>query len=202
MDKAQAEYFMTEAFKAAQNSTCARRRVGAVIVDRNNYIISQGWNHSTNGISCESKFFSDYIKRLGSTNEDLEHWIQLLQEDPVAAHAQEKSLPLSIGSVWNEFLRYTKTDEFKKEHWNFMDQEMHSEIHAIINGYKHGWDLNNAILFSSRSPCVDCAKAIIEAGITKVYYTETSLKGLSGGLALLNDVINIEHLELDHDYYT
>lgn len=202
MEKAQAEYFMMEAFKAAQNSTCARRRVGAVIVDAHNHIISTGWNHSTNGISCEAKFFEDYTRRLGVYTDAVENWIQLLKEDPVSAHAQEFSLPQNIGTLWQDFLGYTKTEEFKKEHWDFMDQEMHSEIHAIINGYKHGWELSGATIFSSRSPCIDCAKAIIEAGIKKVYYTETSLKGLSGGLALLDQVITIEHLELDTSYYT
>ena len=37
-------------------------RVGAVIANRQGEIISGGFNHFSNGISCEAKFFSEYSR--------------------------------------------------------------------------------------------------------------------------------------------
>lgn len=195
---------MESAFQAAQNSTCARRRVGAVIATPGGEeIVSVGWNHSTNGISCEAKFFGEYIKDVFPETAELQMFLKALQEDPAAAHKYEKFLSADLSAVWESFKVYTKTPEFKERHMKFMDQEIHSEIHAILNAVKFGRrSVENCILFSSRSPCIDCAKAMIEAGIKKCYYTETSEKGLSGGLALLDEVIEVVHLPIETQYYT
>ena len=45
--------------------------------------------------------------------------------------------------------------------------DLHSEINAIIKG---NYNLKNKIMFVTDSPCIMCAKAIINAGIAKVYY--------------------------------
>lgn len=194
--------FMELAFQAAQYSTCARRRVGAVIINGSGQVISTGWNHSTNGISCEAKFFGEYARDVYPDTAEFKMFLKALQEVPFTAHSYEKYLSPELSSVWESFKIYTKTPEFKERHMKFMDQEIHSEVSAILNAYKMGKSVQNCILFSSRSPCIDCAKAMIEAGITKCYYTETSEKGLSGGLALLDEVIGVEHLPIETEYYT
>jgi len=48
------EYFMQIAYAAAQRSTCRRRAVGAVVVDRRGRILSTGYNGSPEGYPhCE-----------------------------------------------------------------------------------------------------------------------------------------------------
>lgn len=196
------ETAMKYAFQIAQNSTCARRRVGALITTPDFKPIACGWNHSTNGISCEAKFFSEYVKDVLPETEELIAFLQALQNDPLKAHLQETHLSKEIFSVWESFKCFTKTPEFKKLHWDFMGQEMHSEVHAVLNALRSHLSVENCILFSSRSPCEDCAKVILEVGIKKVYYTETSEKGLSGGLALLDSMIELEHLPIEVECYT
>ena len=44
---------------------------------------------------------------------------------------------------------------------------VHSEINAIVSSKQN---LYNAWLFSTHSPCRECAKSIITAGIKKVVY--------------------------------
>lgn len=191
---------MRYAFEVAQNSTCARRRVGAVIVDQNGAVISTGWNHSANGKSCEAKFFQEWLERNGhEITPEIQLHIGLLMKDAALAHECEKHLNKELSLLWRDFKSYTQTPEFKKEHWDFMQQEVHSEVHAVLNALKEGKSVANCILYSSRSPCIDCAKAMIEAGIVKCYYTEVSEKGLSGGLALLDEVIEVEHLDISGD---
>ena len=46
----------------------------------------------------------------------------------------------------------------------------HSELNCIINTPSR--DLKNSILYTTLHPCADCAKAIIQAGIKKVWYLE------------------------------
>ncbi len=46
----------------------------------------------------------------------------------------------------------------------------HSELNAILN-YRGG-TLENAKMYVTLFPCQDCAKAIIQSGIKKVYYAD------------------------------
>lgn len=197
-----AETFMEQAFMAAQYSTCARRRVGAVIIDTNAHIISSGWNHSSNGISCEAKFFSEYVRDVYPDTDELKTYLKALQEDPFLAHQWEKYLSPELSSVWESFKIYTKTDDFKAHHKQWQNTEIHSELSAIFNAYKLGKSVKNCILFSSRSPCIPCAHAIIESGIKKVYYTELSIAG-EGGIPIIEQAgIEVEHLPIETELYT
>ncbi len=47
---------------------------------------------------------------------------------------------------------------------------VHAEQNAIINSFKNGYDLNNSAIYVTKSPCMICAKLIINVGITKVIY--------------------------------
>ena len=47
---------------------------------------------------------------------------------------------------------------------------LHSEIDAISKAAKDGIELNGATIYVTRYPCEACARAVCEAGITKVVY--------------------------------
>jgi dCMP deaminase len=49
----------------------------------------------------------------------------------------------------------------------------HAEENAITQAAYHGIALNGATLFSTMSPCLMCAKMIINAGIVEVVYEQT-----------------------------
>jgi dCMP deaminase len=61
---------------------------------------------------------------------------------------------------------------------------LHAEANAITSCAKKGIATNNSIMFVTLSPCIDCAKLIIQAGIKKVFYKDT-YKNLEG-IKLLN----------------
>jgi dCMP deaminase len=46
---------------------------------------------------------------------------------------------------------------------------VHAEANAIAYAARHGIRLEGASLFTTLSPCVECAKLVINAGITMVY---------------------------------
>ena len=49
---------------------------------------------------------------------------------------------------------------------------VHAELNAIAYAARHGISTNGASLYCTLSPCVNCAKALINAGITHVFFHE------------------------------
>lgn len=50
------------------------------------------------------------------------------------------------------------------------DEVLHAEENAILKLARDGESGSGATLFATHAPCVQCAKMIYGAGITKVYY--------------------------------
>jgi dCMP deaminase len=49
---------------------------------------------------------------------------------------------------------------------------IHAEMNCITFAARHGVRIDGATLYTTHSPCYDCAKAIINAGILRVVYLE------------------------------
>ena len=47
---------------------------------------------------------------------------------------------------------------------------VHAEQNAILNSLRKGYDLSNSTIYVTKSPCMICAKLIINVGIKKVIY--------------------------------
>lgn len=62
-------------------------------------------------------------------------------------------------------------------------RSQHAEANAIAFAARHGISTQGAELWVTLSPCYSCAKLIINAGITDVYFTEAYR--LSDGIDLL-----------------
>lgn len=82
---------------------------------------------------------------------------------------------LSMG--YNGFPRGISDDEFPwdKSSNNFSEQKyayvVHSELNAILNAENK--DLAGKVIYITHFPCNECAKAIIQAGISKIVYDDT-----------------------------
>lgn len=74
----------------------------------------------------------------------------------------------------DEFPWYKKKDVKHNPKWNespeYLKQTfvVHAEANAILN--KNCANLKNTTLYTTLFPCNECAKLIIQAGITKIYY--------------------------------
>lgn len=72
---------------------------------------------------------------------------------------------------------------------------LHAESNAILKCAKYGRPTNGSTLYITHSPCIECAKLIIQAGIIRVVYLENYRK--AEGLELLKKAgINVEKFEL------
>ena len=49
---------------------------------------------------------------------------------------------------------------------------LHAEQNAIIQAAKHGTNIDGATLYCTTMPCIICTKMIINAGISRVIYSE------------------------------
>lgn len=83
--------------------------------------------------------------------------------------------------------------EFEHQRELHTKQEVvHAEMNAILKAAKQGVSTNTSIMYCSYSPCINCAKSIIQAGIKKFIYKNKYKK--SEGLELLIKA-NIEILQ-------
>lgn len=63
---------------------------------------------------------------------------------------------------------------------------IHAEMNAILKVAQSHDSTKDAVLFLTHSPCIECAKAILQSGISKLYYSvdyrsDDGLKLLSQG---------------------
>ena len=75
---------------------------------------------------------------------------------------------------------------------------LHAEANAITKIARSGNNSDGATLYVTDSPCIECAKLIIQAGIKRVVYSREYR--LTDGADLLRRAgIQVEHLPLDHN---
>ncbi len=123
------EYFMGVAVLAAKRSKDPSTQVGACIVDKQNRILSTGYNGFPQGCSDD--------------------------EFP-----------------WN------RDDTLGETKYPYV---VHAELNAILN--TRGKSLADSKLYVSLFPCNECAKAIIQAGVTEVVYLSDKYANTPGTLA-------------------
>jgi dCMP deaminase len=71
---------------------------------------------------------------------------------------------------------------------------LHAEANAITKVAKSNNSSDGSTLYITTSPCIECAKLIIQAGITRVVYEEKYR--ITNGLDLLERAkINMEHID-------
>ncbi len=73
---------------------------------------------------------------------------------------------------------------------------LHAEANAITKVAKSGNSSDGATLYVTSSPCLECSKLIIQAGIKRVVFTENYR--LEDGINLLKRAkIDVEQIDLD-----
>lgn len=79
-----------------------------------------------------------------------------------------------LSTGYNSFPRGLCDDNPKRqERPEKYDWMVHSELNAILNASRVGVSVKNGTLYlTAGTPCCECAKAIINAGITTVYCKE------------------------------
>lgn len=155
--------YMQTAYQFAKLSYAKRRKVGCVIV-KNQQLISFGYNGMPYG-------FDNQCEDSHTLHyEDPESTLDLI----------EKGYECSDGCC-------TKEDAVTRR------EVLHAESNAIMKVAKSTMSCEGAELYTTTCPCFDCAKLIIQAGISKVYYTE-DYRDMSGVELLKKANIKVEEV--------
>lgn len=172
------ESAMYAAAMASANSACLSRQVGACATDQDGNVLSVGWNdvpaphgglysdiapendfrcwNHGNGMCSNDKEKSDLAKEI----------LKALGKI-VPLDSQDSALEAIRSSG-----RLSSLIEFSRA--------IHAEMHAIINaGQSSGGMIRGGRLYVTTYPCHSCARHIIAAGISEVYFIEPYSKSLA-----------------------
>ena len=140
---------MAEAF--ATLSYVRRKQVGAIIVSKNDQVISQGFNGTPHGFSniCEEIIFADNVKLN-------------LDNDVKKFNAYADNLEAGTYEKMSEIPYRLKTKP----------EVLHAETNAITKCAKYSNSTEGATLYVTLAPCLNCAKLIVQAEIARVVYKE------------------------------
>lgn len=167
------ERAMYQAASASASSACLSRQVGACITDSKGNVLSIGWNEVP---SAKGGVYE---------NEENDH---RCYKNKKCANSERKLLMKN--DIINSFLeKELINDKVKSEISDILDSKLknliefarsiHAEMHAIIIGsQKTGDRMLNGKLFCTTYPCHNCARHIVLAGISEVYYIEPYRKSL------------------------
>ncbi|MCK5509157.1 MAG: hypothetical protein KAI50_11650 [Desulfobacterales bacterium] len=184
------ENAMFHAQSAAVRSGCLSRQVGAAIIDQDGNLISTGCNdvpkaggglYTTEDGDDDSRCMYKYGGKCknNETKNRILNDIEKIVESHIGTGSSAKKINQDIRSL----SRLNSLIEFCRA--------IHAEMDAIISVARNGAvSLKGASLFCTTFPCHNCARHIIAAGISKVYYIEPYEKSLA--LKLHNDAISFD----------
>lgn len=75
----------------------------------------------------------------------------------------EEEVIIDIGGV-------VHADIPENREWVTKKEVIHAEQNAIVKVARGGDSTDGAVIFITHSPCVECAKLILQSGISEVYY--------------------------------
>lgn len=155
---------MQTAYQFAKLSYAKRRKVGCVIV-KDKQIISFGYNGMPHG-------FDNECETVQKQHYESDHDYELL-----------------TSQCWD-----CSVDEGCICHKSITNKEvLHAESNAITKVAKSTMSCEGAELYTTTCPCFECAKLIIQAGISKVYYSE-DYRDMSGVELLKKANIDVEEV--------
>ena len=157
--------YMQTAYQFSKLSYAERRKVGCVIV-KDHQVISFGYNGMPHG-------FNNVCEEA-----DVRHY----ESPDHALDLMEQGYECDSGTC-HKHNAITKPEV------------LHAESNAIMKVAKSTMSCEGAELYTTTCPCFGCAKLIIQAGISKVYYTE-DYRDMSGVELLQQAGIIVEQVNV------
>lgn len=135
----------------AENSYAIRRKVGCIVV-KDNMIISDGYNGTPSGFDNECETVSCNLEK--ETNMCLKY--------PKSCHYMYISVVKNLNNC--KGCGYAKLET--------KPYVLHAEANAITKLAKTNNSSVGATIYVTLSPCLECAKLIVQSGIKRVVYME------------------------------
>lgn len=176
------QYFLNIASLAATRSPCLRRQVGAVI-EKDHQVLAVGYNGPPAGFAhCVEK--EEPCEICGSLDVDSNSTNALYRS--MCRYCNGTGIKHHVRNGPYHQVRATKIPICIRKQLNIpsgqryeLCRASHAEFAAICQAAKKGIAIDGANLYCTCFPCIICAKAIISAGIKKVFYTGDFVDDLS-----------------------
>lgn len=153
--------YMKMAKAIGELSYAYRNKVGCIIVSKNGQVISQGFNGTPTGYNncCEDPHCScKYVRGCAVTEKPIEEQMSVEFCSNVLKDLRHKYDKKGYPC---RYLTLTTKPEV-----------LHAESNAISKCAKWISSTDGATLYVTLSPCFECSKMIIQAGISRVCYLE------------------------------
>jgi dCMP deaminase len=202
------------AYLWAEESICKRLKVGAIIA-KESRIISIGFNGTPQGLQKKELLECDYCIGNGFINDSIcpkcggTGFIEIEKADNDCESEYYECLECN-----SKFTQFKKEDNIKlcpncnnvieveKEgkiilkKWKFISETnpnvIHAEMNALMFAAKQGISTNGATMYVTHSPCINCAKHILQAGIKRLVYAEDYRD--NSGIELLKSKIKVDKI--------
>jgi len=178
------ERAMYFAASAAGNSSCLSRQVGACLTDKEGEVLALGWNDvpkyggglypydaddSQDKKSDARCFCCSGSKCANDENKDnmVHEIVHALQKNGLTQDRDSKSVAKIIrGSKISGLIEYSRA--------------IHAEMVALLSaGHNAGNKIRGGTLYCTTYPCHNCARHMVAAGISKVFYIQPYPKSLA-----------------------
>ncbi len=147
------ESLMAIAYATGRRSKCKKRRVGAIVVDEFNNILSSGFNDVPKALQdCVGEYGECY-------------------RDKCKLERKKQIIEYLNGSPNKEILADMMFKNFKLLE---LCRSLHAEDNAILNliGCSSGIELQRCSIYVTTYPCNLCANKIVQIGIKNIVYFE------------------------------
>lgn len=104
-------------------------------------------------------------------------------------------LEVPLHDLKSENGHYIVDDNHSKVMLKTRPEVLHAESNALMKCARMGRATDGADLYVSCSPCIECSKLIIQAGIKRVFFSEL-YKDVSGVLLLLKSGIEVNYFPI------
>ena len=167
----------------AKQSYCKRRQVGAILA-KDGRVVSNGYNGTASGAdnNCEDPGESvKHCTRCGCKDQDK---LNMSDSDEVSSNVCNSCN--YTGVVKQVDMLVSKPDV------------IHAEANTILFAAKNGIATESCTLYVTLSPCIECAKMIIQSGIVRVVFLN-KYRVTSGIDYLIDNGVSVDQIENSND---
>ena len=187
------EHNMFQAYAASLKSSDLSRQVGAIIVNKDGDIVSQGVNDvpkAQGGLYSNKDDIDerDFKQKCDSNAFQRNRIIEKIVEDVKSSSSTKLEFSTNHLDVLKEKLCQSDIQDLTE-----YGRAVHAEMEALLAAARIGISVRGGTLYTTTYPCHNCAKHIVAAGIMKVIYVEAYPK--SRAKELHKDSISIDKLD-------
>lgn len=148
------------AVTVSKRSTCSRRNNGAVIANSKGVVLSTGYNGSLSG-----QPHCDHECTCGADIELNIHLHNVYLNGEKLDEEEKRELEVMINSVPHD-------KDCPAHPENGCTLAVHAEANAIYFAARNGVSVEKATIYCTTEPCTKCAEAIVQSGISTVWYSQ------------------------------